>query len=388
MKKKLNIAVMGPGFMGKLHSHMWRTVPKLFDVDYEPVLKVVFGTVKEDTEAFAANWGFEEWSMDWQKVIERDDIDIVDIVTPTFVHKDIAVYAASHGKNIFCEKPCAFTSADCMEMYEAVKKNGVLSYLNHNYRRVPAVSFAKQMIDDGLIGDIYHFRGAYLQDWIMDPDFPLTWHLQKKYAGAGPLFDLGTHNVDLARFLVGEVSSVYADMRTFIKERPLPGKGAATFSAGTNASSEKGKVDIEDACFMTLEFKDKDTLGSCEVTRFAGGRRNYNYFEIYGSKGSLHWSQERMDELNYIDLTEPTKVQGFRNIIATDGAHPYEAKWWPSGHIVGYDATFVNAASDFLKALKDGTEVKPNFLDGYEIMKVMEAAIKSAETGSKVYIKD
>ena len=389
MKKKLNVAVLGTGFMGKLHSHMWRSVSKIFDVDYEPVLKVIFGTVESETKAFCEKWGYEEWSMDWKKVIERDDIDIVDIVAPTMVHKDMAVYAAQHGKHVFCEKPCALSSADAKEMREAAQKAGVVSYLNHNYRRVPAVTYAKKMIEEGKLGEIYHFRGAYLQDWIMDPNFPLTWHMKKETAGAGPLFDLGTHNVDLARYLIGEVDSVYADMRTFIKKRPLPGAGAATFSAGSNNSTEMGDVTIDDAAFLTLSFKDKETLGNCDVSRFAGGRKNYNYFEIYGSKGSLLWSQERMDELQYLDLTEPEEVQGFRSIMITvPNAHPYMANWWAGGHIIGYDATFVNAARDFLTAIKEGTEIHPNFSDGEAIMKVMEAAQKSYAEGRKVKIDE
>ncbi len=388
MKKKINIAVMGTGFMGKVHSHMWRTVSKIFETDYEPVLKVIFGTVENETKAFCEKWGFEEWSMDWQKVIERDDIDIVDIVAPTMVHKDMAVYAAQHGKNVFCEKPCCLNYKDALEMADACEKAGVLQYLNHNYRRVPAVSYAKQLIEEGKIGEIYHYRGAYLQDWIMDPNFPLTWHLKKEFAGAGPLFDLGSHNVDLARFLVGEIESVYANMRTFIKKRPLPGAGAATFTAGTGASSEMGDVTIDDASFMVLDFEGKETLGTCDTSRFAGGRKNMNTFEIYGSKGSLIWNLERMNELQYLDLTDSAGIKGFRTIITTNGAHPYEANWWPDGHIVGYETTFVNAAYDYLTCLKNGAMPQPNFRDGAKIMRVMEAAIKSDEEGRKVKVSE
>ena len=388
MKKKLNIAMMGTGFMGKVHSHMWRTVGKMFDVDYEPVLKVIFGTVESETKSFAEKWGYEECSMDWQKVIERDDIDVIDIVAPTMVHKDMAIYAAQRGKSVFCEKPCTLSYNDAKEMLEACEKAGVLHYLNHNYRRVPAVSFAKQLIEEGKIGEIYHFRGAYLQDWIMDPNFPLTWHLKKEFAGGGPLFDLGSHSLDLARYLIGEIDSIYMDMRTFIKERPLPGAGAATFTAGSGASAEKGEVTIDDASFMVIDFEGKNTLGTCDTSRFAGGRRNLNYFEIYGSKGSLIWNLEHMNQLQYMNLEDKVSEQGFRDIMVTHGTHPYTANWWAPGHIVGYETTFVNAAYDFLTALKNGTQVAPNFKDGVKIMQVLEAAQKSAKEGRKVKVSE
>jgi predicted dehydrogenase len=388
MKKKLNIAVMGTGFMGKVHSHMWRTVGKIFDVDFEPVLKVAFGTDENDTRQFYEKWGYEEYALDWKKVMERDDIDVVDIVAPTLVHKDMAVYAAEQGKNVFCEKPCCLTYRDAVEMKQACEKAGVLHYLNHNYRRVPAVSYAKQLIEEGKIGEIYHFRGAYLQDWIMDPNFPLTWHLKKEFAGGGPLFDLGSHSLDLARFLVGEIESVYMEERTFISERPLPGAGAATFTAGAGASAEKGKVTIDDASFMVLGFEGKNTLGSCDTTRFAGGRRNQNTFEIYGSKGSLVWNLERMNELLYMNLGDTQAEQGFRDIMVTDGSHPYTGSWWAPGHIVGYETTFVNAAYDYLTALKNGGTISPNFGDGVRIMQVLEAAQKSAKEGRKIKVSE
>lgn len=386
MKKKLNIAVLGTGFMGKVHSHMWRTVGKIFDLEFEPVLKTAFGTIESDVNAFVDRWGYEDGSMDWQKTVERKDIDVIDIVAPTFAHKDMAVYGAQNGKNIFCEKPCAVTSADARAMAEAAEKAGVLSYLNHNYRRIPAVGYAKQLIDEGRIGDIYHFRGAYLQDWIMNPNFPLTWHMRKETAGGGPLFDLGSHNVDLARYLVGEVESVAAEERTFITERPLPGAGAATFTAGDGNSAETGPVTIDDAAFLTLNFQN-GALGTSEVSRFAGGRRNYNYFEIYGSKGSLVWNLERLNELLFLDLTESYATQGFRNIMMTAPDHPYMAKWWAGGHIVGYESTFVNAASDFLTALANGTQVAPNFRDGEKIIAVLEAADRSAAEGKRVKVQ-
>lgn len=386
MKQKLNIAVIGKGFMGKLHSHMWRTVDKIFDVDFEPVLKVAVGTDEAATKAFAERWGFESYTTDWKAAIERDDVDVIDIVTPTYLHKDMVLYAAQHKKHIFCEKPFSLTVADAEEMAAACDAAGVLHYLNHNYRRVPAVTYAKQLIDEGKIGEVYHFRGAYLQDWIMDENFPLTWHLRKETAGGGPLYDLASHSIDLARYLIGEVESVYADMRTFISDRPLPGAGSATFSKGTGETAAMGKVTVDDAAFIVMDFVGKRAIGSCDVSRFAGGRRNYNYFEIYGSKGSLTWNLERMDELNYLSNSDAEAEQGFRNIMATYGSHPYTGSWWAPGHIVGYETTFVNAAYDYLTALSKGEQITPNFHDGVNIIKILDACKKSAATGAKVKV--
>lgn len=386
MKKILNIAIIGKGFMGKLHSHMWTSVDKIFDVDYKPVLKVIVGTEKESTKAFAEKWGFESFSTDWKAAIDNDEIDIVDIVTPTYLHKEMVIYAAKKGKHIFCEKPFCLNVEDAKEMAAACDEAGVLHYLNHNYRRVPAVKFAKQLIDEGKIGEIYHFRGTYLQDWILDEKFPLTWQLKEETAGGGPLFDLASHNMDLARYLVGEIESLYADIRTFTKQRPIPCEGSVVFSAGDNTSSEMGEVTVDDACFITMSFKGKRTLGSCDVSRFAAGRKNYNYFEIYGSKGSLIWNLERLDELLYLNSEDLPTEQGYRNIMVTDSNHPYTANWWAPGHIVGYETTFTNAAYDFLTALSKGEQITPNFNDGIELTKLMEAVKKSYKEGKKVKV--
>ncbi len=386
--KKVNVAMMGTGFMGKAHSNGWMKVAKFFDVPFEPVLKVVFGTVEDETEEFARRWGYEETAYDWQKVLERNDIDIVDIVAPTKVHKDMVVEAAKHGKAIFCEKPAALTYAEACEMANAVKQAGVLNYLNHNYRRVPAVSFAKKLIEEGKLGTLYHWRSAYLQDWIMDPDFPLTWHFKKDQARGGPLWDLSSHAVDLARYLVGEIAAVTAVQKTFITERPLPGKGAATFAAGKSpANAEKGKVEVDDASFMITEFEN-GVLGALDSSRFAGGRKNYNYFEIYGSKGSLVFDFERMNELQYLNLEDDADEQGFRDILVTNGTHPYGGAWWPPGHIIGYEHAFVNAMYDFLNAMEKGTEIAPSMEDGRRIIQVLEAAVKSDAEGCKVKVQD
>jgi predicted dehydrogenase len=387
MKKTLNVAVIGSKFMGKAHSAAWRNAPKFYDLPYEPALKVVCARDPEATAAFAENWGYPETETDWRKVVSRDDIDIVDVCTPTDSHRDIATAAAEAGKHIFCEKPCALNYAQAKSMAEAADKAGVTHYLNHNYRRVPAVAFAKRLIDSGRLGEIYHWRGAYLQDWIMDPSFPATWHLQKKHAGAGPHYDLNSHAVDLSRFLVGEIKSVSAMMKTFISRRPLPGKGAGTFGAGETAASGMGDVDVDDASFMVMEFEN-GALGAIDASRFAGGRKNYNYFEVYGSKGSIVFNLERMNELEFIGLEDPADEQGFRTIQVTGGSHPYMSAWWAPGHIIGYEHTFAHAVKDFLEALKNASPVYPNLWDGARIMQVLDAGLLSNKEGRKALVSE
>jgi predicted dehydrogenase len=384
--KKLNVAIIGTGFMGKAHSNAWGQAPKFFKLGIKPVMKVACDTETECTSTFANNWGWEDIETDWRKVLERKDVDIVDICTPTWLHQEIAVAAAQHGKHIFCEKPICLSYAGAKEMNDAAERTGVVHYLNHNYRRAPAISFAKQLIDEGKIGRIFHWRGTYLQDWITDPNFPLTWHLQKQFAGAGPHFDLNSHSVDLGRYLVGEILAVTAMMKTFITERPLPGKDAGTFKAGTGAK-DKAQVTVDDAAFMLTEFEN-GALGSFEASRFASGRKNYNYFEIYGSKGSLVFNLERMNELQFLDLSNPTDEQGFRTILVTNSTHPYVSAWWPPGHIIGYEHEFAHAVVDFLAAIEKGTKISPNFYDGMKAMQVLEAAIKSSTTGKKVTVSE
>ncbi len=386
-KKKINIAMIGGGFMGKAHSNAWRRVNEFFDTDFEPVLKVIAGN-KTPLEDFAERWGYEEVTYDWRSVMERDDIDVVDIGTPTYEHKEMAIAAAKAGKHIVCEKPFTLTYADAKEMLDAAEKAGVVHYLNHNYRRAPAVAYAKQLIEEGRLGTIYHWRGAYLQDWITDPDFPLSWQLQKDKAGGGPLFDLTSHAVDLARFLIGEPEAVTAVNKTFIKKRPLPGTGATAFTAGTGTSTTApGDVEVDDASFAIVEFAN-GALGSVESSRFAVGRKNYNYFEVYGSKGAIVFNLERMNELEYLDFTQSSSEQGFRRIIVTESDHPYLSAWWPPGHIIGYEHTFVNAFYDFLKAVAGKGTVKPDFNDGAQIIRILEAIRKSSDEGRRVTISE
>ncbi|MCA9867641.1 MAG: Gfo/Idh/MocA family oxidoreductase [Anaerolineales bacterium] len=382
--KTMNVAIIGTKFMGKAHSNAWLNTPHFFDMGIRPVLKVVVGTDPAGTQALAENWGWQEWSTDWREVVARPDIDIVDIATPTYLHHDMAVAAAEHGKHIFLEKPFAVSLEQARAMLAAAEKAGVVTYVNHNYRRVPAVRLAKKLIDDGFVGRLFHWRSTYLQDWIVDPSFPLTWHLRRETAGYGAHGDLGSHSVDLARYLIGDVAAVTGMTANFITERPLPGAGAATFSAGSGESTESGPVTVDDASFFIAEF-DNGVLGSFEVSRFAPGRKNYNYFEIYGSEGSIVFNGERMNELQVFSRNDPAYAQGFRTILATEaGQHDYIANWWPPGHLIGYEHEFHHGVVDFMRAIETGGTIEPNFYDGMKEMEVLDAAMASARNGQKV----
>ena len=384
MGKTLNVGIVGYKFMGKAHSNAYVKAPLFFNLDSSPALKVACGRHEKSLKQFAATWGWEETATSWEQVVGRDDVDIVDISSPTSTHKDLAIAAARAGKHIFCEKPMSLNADEAREMYTAVKKAGVKHMIGFNYRCIPAIRLAKQLIDEGKIGNIFHWRGAYLQDWIVDPAFPLVWHLRKEVAGYGPHADLGSHSVDLARYLVGEVKTVSCSMANFITERNLADEEKQR--AFETASVEgTGKVTVEDASFMVVEF-DNGALGSFEVSRFASGRRNYNSFEIYGSKGSLCFNLERLNELQFYSREDPSGTQGFKTILATESSHPYISAWWPPGHIIGYEHTFVHEVADFVRCIEDDKEPEPSFYDGLRSMEVLDAAAVSAREGRRVEV--
>ena len=380
----MNVGLIGYKFMGKAHSNAWRNAPLFFDMNIKPVMKVVCGRHESAVQEFADRWGWEEVETDWKKVVARDDIDIIDISVPQHLHHTIAMAALKAGKHVFCEKPLAMNLEQAKEMAELAVKSGKVNYINHNYRRCPAVQLAKQMIDEGKIGRIFHWRGAYLQDWIVDPDFPLTWHLQADKAGMGPQGDLNSHSVDLARFLIGDIASVNCMTANFITERVLPDEAkSGTFGGVAGDTKAMGKVTVEDAAFMTVRFEN-GALGSFDATRFAPGRRNYNYFEIYGSKGSILFNFERMNELEYYNREDPDNQQGFKTIQTTEAVHPYMEAWWPAGHIIGYEHEFHHAVVDFMDAIDKGIEIRPNFQDGLKEMMILEAGMKSAAEGKEI----
>jgi predicted dehydrogenase len=387
MKQSIRIAVIGGGFMGKAHCNAWHRVSEFFDVAYQPVLQVLAGH-HSNLDDFARRWGFGETSYNWQSVVARDDIDIVDICTPTDTHRDIVIAAAQAGKHIICEKPFTLTSADARSMLTAVEIAGVVHYLNHNYRRVPAVALARKLISDGRLGRIFHWRGAYFQDWLTDPAFPRTWQLQRERAGGGPLFDLTSHAVDLARYLIGEPLAVTAVNRTFIAERPEPGAGATAFhasGASVDTPDRKLPVDVDDASFALVEFAN-GILGSVESSRVAQGCKNHHAFEVYGSKGSLKFDLERLNELEFLDATETAGEHGFRRILVTEAGHPYLDAWWPTGHIIGYEHTFVHAFHDFLQAVAGQKPITPDFHDGLQIIRILEAIRQSSDEGRRITI--
>ncbi|RDC65845.1 Inositol 2-dehydrogenase [Adhaeribacter pallidiroseus] len=373
--------------MGRAHSNAWLQAPHFFDLPRTPVLKVACGRHEASLKEFAQKWGWEETETDWKKLVTRPDIDIIDIALPQHLHYEIAIAAAKAGKHIFCEKPLAMNSQQAEEMLRVCEDNKVTHYLNHNYRRVPAIAFAKKLIKEGQLGRIFHWRGAYQQDWIVDPEFPLTWQLRKETAQAGPQWDLNSHSLDLAQYLVGDIKSVSCLTTNFIKERPLADETTSGNLSAEAKTGETGEVTVEDAALMLVEFEN-GAIGSFEATRFATGRKNHNTFEIYGSKGSLTFDLENMNELLFYSNSDPAGLQGFRKILTTDALHPYVQNWWPAGHIIGYEHTFVHAVVDFIKAIAENKTVEPNFHDGLKIIKVLEAGLQSAATGQKIILKN
>ncbi len=383
--KNINVAIIGCNFMGKAHSNAWSRAARFFDLPLRPVLQVACDLNETALLAFAANWGWKHIETDWRKVIARDDVDVVDISLPQFLHHEVAVAAARAGKHLFCEKPMALSVAEAEAMLAEAEKARVVHYLNHNYRRVPAVRLARQLIEEGKIGRIFHWRGAYQQDWIVDPNFPLTWQLRKETAGSGPHNDLNSHSVDLAHYLVGDIKSVSCLTTNFIKERPLPTAGAAAFTAGAGGAAARGAVTVEDASLMMVEFAN-GAVGSFEATRFASGRKNRNTFEIYGSEGAIGFDFERMNELQFHSRHDAENMQGFRTILATEPCHPYVKHWWPPGHVIGYEHAFTHAVADFVGAVAHGTPLEPNFRDGVKCVRVLEAGLKSAASGKREFV--
>lgn len=388
MLKRVNIGMIGYKFMGKAHSHAFKDVNFFFDLGLTPVRKVICGRNAEPLKKAAEKWGWEEYDTSWESVVKRDDLDVIDICTSTNTHCDIAVAAAENGKHVFSEKPLAMNVKEAKKMVEEVEKAQVKHMVGFNYRRVPAITYAKKLIEDGKIGKIYHWRAAYLQDWIVDPEFPLTWKLRKEVAGSGPHGDLNSHMVDLAHYLVGDISSVMGMTTNFIKHRKLPAEEKELTTMLTAKSGQgMGEVTVEDASFFIAKFEN-GALGSFEATRFAPGRKNYNYFEIYGSEGSIVFNFERMNELKYFSLRDEKADQGFRTILVTEEVHPYIKAWWPPGHIIGYENTFVNEFADFLDCLERDKLPEPNFRDGLKCQAVLEAALVSAEEGQLIRIED
>lgn len=376
MMRHIGVGLIGHKFMGRAHTHAYTDLPIFFDTNVEVIKKVICANEESIHEA-GRRWGWQSSTLDWREVVANREVDLVDIAAPSAIHAEVAIAAAKAGKHVFCEKPLALTLADAEAMTEAVQRAGVVNMIGFNYRRVPALALAKKLIEDGEIGEVYHFRGCYQQGWLVDPGFPLVWRLQKQQAGYGSHGDLGAHVVDLARFLVGEVDEVCCQQETFLTERPKP-----SFVDGlvAVAGTEMGRVDVDDASAILLRFAGRKTLGYIEVTRYGTGHRNQNRIEINGSKGSLIFDMEKMNELEYYRGDDPGHLQGFRRIQVGEGTHPYMANWWPAGHIIGYGDTFVNQAFDLITAIRDGVKIAPDFHDGLVCQRILEAADRSART--------
>lgn len=386
--KQVRVGLVGYNFMGRAHSNAYRQMPFYFpEAKAMPVMKVLCGRTKDRLEACARQFGWEDTETDFRKLIERDDIDLIDITSPNNQHVEMAVAAAEAGKHVFCEKPLATSLADAKRALAAVKKAGCIHMLCHNYRRAPAVSLAKRMIENGDLGEIYHWRAFYLQDWLMPPDVPMMWRVQKKIAGSGALGDLMAHSIDTALWLLGDITQVCSTMKTFIKKRPQ----LSTFDTGLGGRAEKGAkmgtVDVDDGVTMLAEFA-CGALGTFEATRYAAGRKNYNAFEVNGSKGSIVFNLERMNELQYYNCAEPSDRVGFRVIQATANEHPYMAamgdpskgpRYWPVAHIIGYEHTFINTVFDLMQAIATNTPVHPNFEDGVKVQAVLDACERAAK---------
>ena len=357
--------------MGKAHSNAWRQAPHFFALPVELRLKTLCGRDRAATRKAATELGWEKIETDWRRVMDDPEVDIVDICTPNDTHCEIAVAAARAGKAILCEKPLARDLTEAEAMVRAVKKARVMNMICHNYRRIPAVALAKQMIERGDLGDrLFHFHARYAQDWIVDPNFHLVWRLQSGVSGSGALGDIFSHVVDLGRYLVGEFREVCGSMETFVKQRP---------TQKSRRPTRMQCVDVDDAVSMVGRFRN-GALAAVEATRFAPGRKNSLTFEINGSKGSLAFDLEELNKLRFFSRRDPPKGQGFREIIVTEPSHPYAANWWPPGHMIGYEHTFVHTIADFVKAVVTRKKVEPNFEDGVRNQRVLEAVAKSART--------
>jgi predicted dehydrogenase len=371
-KKPLNIGMVGYGFMGRAHSNAFSQAPHFFDLPYQPVLKAACARNAEKLKPFADQWGYESIETDWRKLIARKDIDVIDIAAPNDVHKEIAIAAAAAGKMIMCEKPLGRSAAESREMVAAVEKAKVANMVWYNYRRVPAVTFAKQLIDEGKLGKIFHYRAKFLQDWTISADLPQggqgLWRLDVGVAGSGVTGDLLAHCIDTAMWLNGGIDKVVGLTETFIKERQhtLTGK--------------KEKVGIDDASLFLARF-DNGSLANFEATRYARGHKAQYTLEINGENASIAWDLHDLHRLEYFDHRDQGTTRGWRSIHVTDGDHPYMGRWWVPGLQIGYEHSFVHQAADFIQGLDSGKPASPTFRDALATDLVTDAVLKSARSG-------
>ncbi|WP_220451237.1 Gfo/Idh/MocA family protein [Nocardioides dongkuii] len=378
----LGVAMVGYAFMGAAHSQGWRTAHRFFDLPARPEMSVVCGRTGSATRAAADRLGWAGWSTDWRTVLDREDVQVVDICTPGDTHAEIALAALAAGKHVLCEKPLANTVAEAEAMTaaaEAAQERGVLSSVGFSYRRTPALAQARRLVADGRVGTVRHIRAQYLQDWIVDPEFPLVWRLRKEKAGSGALGDIGAHIVDLSQFLTGQrLTEVAGHLARFVERRPL---AESTSGLSARGGAETGEVTVDDAAVF-LGRTDGDALATYEATRFATGRKNAMRIEVNGSAGSVAFDFEAMNELHVYDATTPAADAGFRRVLVTEPDHPYAGAWWPPGHGLGYEHTFVHEIADFVRDVATGTPPTPSFADGLQVQRVLDAVERSSASGA------
>ncbi len=368
--KPLKIAMIGYGFMGKAHSQAWRNVARFFEINQEIQLSTICGRNQDAVQIVQKREGWQNFETDWQKVVQDSEIDVIDICTSGDSHAEIAIAALKAGKHVLCEKPLANSILEAEEMVLAAKAASGKSMVGFNYRLVPAISFADQLVGKGKIGKIFHIRARYLQDWIVSPDFPLVWRLQKDLAGSGALGDIASHIVDMTQFVTGQkLIGVSGLTHTFIQERPL------------ESGNGRGKVSVDDAAVFIAK-TDQGALATYEATRFANGSRNDFGFEIYGEKGSIKFNFEEMSYLQFCDNTENKTETGFKKILVTEPAHPYAKNWWPPGHHIGYGETFTHEIYDFVMAIQNNTTPRPSFEEGLQVQKILAAVEESHKNNS------
>jgi len=392
MARTCNVALIGQKFMGRAHSNAWLKAAKFFDLPVVPVMHTICARSAEELQAFARQWGWQNWTTSYKDVVRNGEIDLVDIGTPNHLHAEQAIAALEAGKHVACEKPLADTLASARAMAKAARKAKPKTFVWYNYRRCPAVALAHQMVKAGALGKIYHVRAQYLQSW-GGPDTPLLWRFQKKYAGSGAHGDLNAHIVDMARFITGDeiVEVTGAIAETFIKQRPIPAVGpTGQIAGGTRGGRKKGRVDVDDAVLFLARFKG-GAVASFEATRLATGNQNANQIEINGEKGAIRFNFEDMNLLWYYNAADDAKTAGWRRIMCTSaGNHPYAEAWWPDAHILGYEHGFINQVADMMNVLGGRKPVVPlpDFADAYETQRVLEAALISAKNRCAVRLSE
>ncbi|TDC53466.1 Gfo/Idh/MocA family oxidoreductase [Jiangella ureilytica] len=376
--------MVGYAFMGAAHSQAWRNAPSFFDVPIVPRLVALGGRNAEAAGDVARRFGWESVETDWRQLVARDDVGLVDVCTPGDTHAEIAIAALEAGKHVLCEKPLANTVAEAEAMVAAAEKaaeSGVRSLVGFTYRRVPAIALARQLVAEGRVGRIHHVRAQYLQDWIADPDVPLSWRLQKEKAGSGALGDIGAHIIDLTQYITGErITGVSAILETFVRERPVP-ESFTGLAGSAPVAAKLGEVTVDDTAVFLARFTG-GAVATYEATRFASGRKNAIRIEINGSNGSLAFDFEDMNVLNVYDSTEDARVAGFKRVLVTEPSHPYVSAWWPAGHGLGYEHAFTHQAVDLLTAIAEGRDPAPSFADGLNIQRILAAVEDSAAAGS------